>query len=296
MILIEEVLRPDLYTDVDKGIDFCRSIPDAKLNRNIEFHAFWIGDFGRKQSLPIKSFFATQTDNFAKLNLWSTQDLSKNEFLKPFKDKIKFRHWNPIEEAKGTLIENLSDLKASDSRRWVDGDLFRLLVLHKYGGVYFDMDVVFLRDFTPLLDQEFMYKWGPENMINGAIMHLKKESKLTFDLLNELSKRRAIPNSTCWGNDTYMSVRSFNKNWTIFPAAFFNSEWVITPDFYKKYPGMAVGRLEPFKKCEQSFYLFEGAFSWHWHGRWDESIEDGSKWQILELKTNKLLLDKGFLQ
>ena len=38
----------------------------------------------------------------------------------------------------------------------------RLLVLHKYGGVWVDMDVVFLRDFKPLLDQEWMYMWGSE--------------------------------------------------------------------------------------------------------------------------------------
>jgi hypothetical protein len=156
------------------------------------------------------------------------------------------------------------------------------------------MDIVLLRDFAPVLDQEFMYKWGPEiNMINGAVTHLFKNSKLSIDLLKELSTRAASPNTLCWGKDVYVSVWQHNKNWTVFPSAFFNTEWQIKEDFYNEYPGLAIGRLEPFKNCEQSKYLFDRAFSWHWHGRWSEPIEIGSKWQIFENKIEKLLLERG---
>ena len=30
--------------------------------------------------------------------------------------------------------------------------------------------------------------------------------------------------------------------------------------------------------------MFDGAFTWHWHNRWDDVIEIGSKFQILEEK------------
>lgn len=294
MIVINDVQNPDLYYDVEAGYRFCKSIKHQNLEKEVNYHCFWIGDFGRKQALPIKSFFATQSLENARLNLWSTQDLTNNIFLSQFKEKITFRKWDPVAEAKGTILENLPHLKASDERFWVDGDLFRLLVLHKYGGVYFDMDVVFLRDFSPLLNQEFMYKWGVEkNMINGAVMHLEKNSQLSADLLYELSRRHPTPQTTAWGNDVYVAVHQ-KKDFTVFPAAFFNTEWSVTPDSYHKYPGLSSGRLEPFKKCEQSSYLFEEAFSWHWHGRWQEEIEEGSKWQILEERVEKLLTARGF--
>ena len=36
----------------------------------------------------------------------------------------------------------------------------RLVLLHNYGGVYFDADVLLLRDFAPILGQQFLYKWA----------------------------------------------------------------------------------------------------------------------------------------
>jgi hypothetical protein len=294
MIDIDEEKNPLAYYDLDEGVKYCLSIPDKELDKPVNFHAFWIGDFGRKPALPIKSFFATQNTKHATFNLWTREDLSDNEYLKPFRDQIVFREWNPVEEAKGTTIENLPYLNATDNRCWVDGDLFRLLVLHKYGGVYIDMDVVLLRDFGPLLDQEFMYKWGTErNMINGALMHLNKNSLLSKQLLYELSRRSPRPNSTCWGNDVYVTVRSSNKNWTVFPAAFFDSEWQTNPEQFND-RGLYNGLLQPFLKCKHSNFLYNGAFSWHWHGHWKDTIEEGSKWQILEAQIEKLLEVKGY--
>lgn len=292
MIDADEIKNPEFYYDLDKGIEFARNIKSVDLKRPVNFHAFWVGPFGRKPALPIKSFFATQNTEYATFNLWSREDLSNNEYLKPFRDKIIFRKWDPIEEAKGTLLENLPGLTVTDNRCWVDGDLFRLLTLHKYGGVYVDMDIVLLRDFAPLLEQEFMYKWGTEkNMINGALMHLNKESQLSKQLLWELHRRQPVPNSTCWGNDVYVAVRSYNKNWTVFPAAFFDTEWQTSPENFEKC-GLYNGILEPFKKSKQSNFLYEEAFSWHWHGRWGENIEEGSKWQQLESKIDNILRNK----
>jgi len=293
MIDINDVDNPELYYNLKKGYEFCSSIADETLSKPTEYHVVWSGKFDRKQSLPIKSFFATQNFKLAKLNLWSNEDLINNNYLKPFKDLINFRKWDPIEEAKGTILEDYKSLTATDGKFWIDGDIFRLLCLHKYGGVYFDMDVVLLRDFSPLLNQEFMYKWAAEkNMINGAIMHLFKDSKLTKDLLNQLLNTAPTPNSHCYGRDLYTYVRAQNKNWTIFPSTFFNTEWQATPEDTKDYPGLAEG-FKPFQKCNTT-HLFERAFSWHWHNRWGESIEMGSKWQIIEEIIEKKLSSIGF--
>jgi hypothetical protein len=293
MIDINDSDNPELYYNLKKSYEFCSSIADETLLKPTEYHIIWSGKFDRKQSLPIKSFFATQNFKIAKLNLWSDEDLKNNNYLNPFKDLINFRKWNPIEEAKGTILENFKSLTATDGKFWLNSDLFRLLCLHKYGGVYFDMDVVLLRDFAPLLNQEFMYKWGAEkNMINGAIMHLFKGSQLTKDLLSCLQGISPSPNSHCWDRDLYTHVRNNNKNWTIFPSAFFNTEWQATSEDVKEYPGLAEG-FKPFQKCNTT-HLFEKAFSWHWHNRWGESIEIGSKWQILEEIIEKKLASIGF--
>ena len=251
----------------------------------INFNFYWRvpREFGRKQSLPIKSAIVSQNRERTKFILWSNVDLSENEYVKPMLPFIETRIWNVEEQSKNSPLDNAKVLKGviDDPLCYLGGDLFRLLCLHKHGGVYIDMDVVVLRDFAPLLPYEFMYQWGstgthsgePILKQNGAIMRLKAYSQLCHDLLNELAKTPADPNSTCWGTDLYHKVRKFNTNWSVLPCAWFNTEW-----------GMGIPLL-PFQKDKEgnkSSELFDGAFTWHWHNKWDDEIEQGSKFQILE--------------
>ena len=242
--------------------------------------------FERKQLLPIKSYLTTQNLSNTKLVIWSNIDLSNNELIKKYSDNIEFRIYDPIKEAVGTELENREDLLiVNDNKNWAGGDLFRILVLYNYGGLYTDFDVVFLRDFAPLLSQEFMYKWGLEtSMINGAVMRGFKHSPLMIDLIHLIATGNSFPNSTHWSTDLYQRVRDRNKNWTIFPSGFFNSEW---QDMKFNTPGNGEVFL-PFTK--NNFNLYEGAFCWHWHNKWHSTIEDGSKWQILEAKNDAKLL------
>ena len=82
--------------------------------------------------------------------------------IQPYKEYLDLRVWN-AEEAKGTIIEDeVQKLTSEDGKHYLQSDLLRLLALHKYGGVWVDMDIIFLRDFKPILDQEYMYQWGSE--------------------------------------------------------------------------------------------------------------------------------------
>lgn len=68
-------------------------------------------------------------------------------------------------------------------------DAVRFVVLHIYGGVYFDMDVIMLRDMRPLLIGErhdFAERWGGHPFpgdYNTAIMSLSPNSSLSSYLL-----------------------------------------------------------------------------------------------------------------
>jgi hypothetical protein len=276
----------DSVERVKQSLEFAKNLPNTGFNEPTTFHFYWRvpKDFSRKQVLPIKSSIVTQNRSHTKFILWSNIDLSDNEFVKPLLPYIETRIWDLKEESKDTPLHNSNTLKGvvDDPLCYLGGDLFRLLCLHKYGGVYIDMDVVVLRDFEPILQHEFMYQWGstgtgnpnePFLKQNGAIMRLKQKSELSFDLLNELLKTPANPDTTCWGSDLYHKVWQKNKNWITFPCAWFNTEW-----------GMS-RTIQPFKKNfegNESSELFDGAFTWHWHNKWDQPIEDGCKFQILE--------------
>lgn len=272
----------EIYTDGWKALELARSIPDTVYQHKTDLHFMWRvpREFGRKQAACIKSAITTQNLDYINIVLWSNVDLSQNEWIKPIARHIELRIYDPVKEAIGTPLEGMNRiLNRDDDAFWLGGDLFRLLILYKYGGIYSDCDIIFLRDLSPLLEQEFLYQWGTEkDKINGAVMRLFKRSKTANDLLTMIPRMPAGFKSTDWGSTLYGEVRKFNKEFTVFPCAFFNTEWQLFINMGES--------AHPFRCGADSGRDFDGAFTWHWHNKWDDPIEDGSKFQRLESKIN----------
>lgn len=262
-----------------ESLNFASQLPNTDLKKNLHFYWRVPREFSRKQVLPIKSAIVNNCHN-TDIYLWSNVDLSNNIYLQPLLPYIKLKIWNPIEELKNSFLSNKLDFfinhKIDDEKCWLGGDLFRLLCLYKYGGIYIDMDMVVLRDLSPLFLYNFLYQWGssgttqqePELIINGAIMSFNKNNDNLKTILETLTNTQPIQNSFCWGRDLYGKTR--DKDTYVFPCAWFNTEW-----------GFGIP-LEPFKKSPISNELYNGAFTWHWHNKWDDNIEEGSKFEILE--------------
>jgi hypothetical protein len=129
------------------------------------YHTYWRTDlapFGRRQEYTLKSFFATQNPH-SRLVMWSNGDLSGNALLASYvaryPDAFELRVADVRELSKGTPLENSPLLSSSDKKAWLDGDLVRLLVVWRDGGVWVDMDTLLTRDLTPLLEHEFVTQW-----------------------------------------------------------------------------------------------------------------------------------------
>ena len=129
------------------------------------YHTYWRTDlapFGERQEYTLKSFFATQNPH-SRLIMWSNGDLSTNALLASYvaryPDAFELRVADVHELSKGTPLENSSLLESSDKKAWLDGDLIRLLVIWRDGGVWMDMDMLLTRDLTPLLEHEFVTQW-----------------------------------------------------------------------------------------------------------------------------------------
>lgn len=151
------------------------------------FHFWWCDNllpFERKQATSIKSFLSTQPDS--EFILWGSSDFSNNEWIKPLLDKgLQFKVYNPKEEAKNTPVENNPILEyAFHTELCVGADLARNILLYKYGGCYVDLDVIALKDFTFMSNEEFAYAW-PSNVleVNNAVLSINKRSSFATDLL-----------------------------------------------------------------------------------------------------------------
>ena len=280
MVDISLRTHDELYHDWRKALDFCRALPDVSPPEPVTFHMYWrerhgrwwpsIRRFGRKQALPVKAFFATQDLSRASLTLWSDSDLSSNEWLRPFLPRLTLRIYDPAREAQGTALEAHPRIyRQRDSRVYRDGDLFRILVLHNYGGVYADMDTVLLRSLGVFLDREFLYQWQDfDDRYAPALMHLRKGSAFAKALIDGVM---TIPAGKYnWGRENVRRAFAEGHAVAVYPSPFFNTEWQADPGF------------EPFKCTPASANLYEGAFAWHWHNKWDDPIEPGCKFERIE--------------
>ena len=293
MKVYEQTIIPELnseiyykigYESVNLALDIAKKMNDS-YNEDTNFFIYWIGNnITYKHSVVLKSFLATQNLSKCKLFIYSDVDISKNDFFKDYINNvnIEFRIFDVHEESKGTPLENFKhndNIKLHRPNPALESDFFRILMLYKYGGVYIDFDVLFLRDLAPLLQYEFMYQWGSEdNRINGAIMHIKKESKLSKDLIKEILTKDVsyFKGSLSWADELYCKVREYNKDWIVFPGAFFNPEWqhTVVCNFFKDI---------------NNINLYDGSFAWHWHNNYNEIIEPNSKFDILDkIFTSKL--------
>ena len=92
--------------------------------------------------------------------MWSNGDLSGNalpaSYVARYPDAFELRVADVHALSRGTPLENSSLLSSRDEKAWLDGDLIRLLVVWRDGGVWVDIDTLLTRDLTPLLEHEFL--------------------------------------------------------------------------------------------------------------------------------------------
>jgi len=289
----------ELYKDYKTALAFLANINevDYEYPKDITYFHVYSEIKSDKELLCIESYLATQNLDVTKLILWSDYDISENKLIAPYKHLIEMRVYSFNEESKGTILEGNENLEnANDTKHYMKSGILRFLVTYKYGGIWLDMDMVLLRDFKPLLDQEWAYMWGSEMDFSNfgpcaAIMNIHMESQHANICLEEISKTKMVPDSTVLDHILLAKVYSRRK-FSVFPSAFFNTEWQMTNgNGTKTESGW-------FVENDYSTYLFENAFSWHWHNSSykNREIKKGSKFYLLQNKTKNILNAKGIVK
>jgi hypothetical protein len=167
--------------------------------------------------------------------------------------RVEFRQWDAAREAAGGALAGAPFAGARDASNYLVSDLMRVVVLQRHGGVYFDADVLLLRDLGPLLGEEFAYQWGGHcTWANNAVVRLLANSTLAQRLADAIARSpRAAPDSVAWGRDAWAQAAPFLR----FPACFFNPTWGTN------FEGAAASLSD---KAHPGRWL--GAFAYHLHG------------------------------
>ncbi|KAI9283265.1 hypothetical protein BY458DRAFT_496005 [Sporodiniella umbellata] len=251
------------------------------------YHAYWRADLapvGEKQKATLRSFFATQSPNNTVVYLWSNGDLSTSpviqEIQKHVGNRLQTKIYDSRELSKGSPMEGSSHLELKDDSGYLDGDLVRLLVIYRYGGMWFDMDSLFVRDMSPLFEQEWLLQWDcylPAGFpFNGAFMRFHKESPYLCEMLSEISTGPLPrPDTIDWGGYMYYRIyRRLLSNgirpWTVLPWCFADP-MVCSPK--NSMPNA-------FIETEFSEERLLKTFAYHWHNQWKK--EPGSLFRFLD--------------
>lgn len=237
-------------------------LPEYKLfDKDLIFHAYWNGPLSSKHLESIRS---CSIINKKKVILWTEHtDGTSLELLSDIMCFCEIRPFDWHSFMKDTPLHSLE--KPIHKKKPFYSDYVRMALLWRYGGVWFDLDVLWLSPLDGILHKYghliCAYRWERQNYPNQAIfISLEKEDQRLKGLIDILIKRGAFGFQE--GTPLYYSTK---VDLTVLPCAWFDPGW--TNNQFK--------RFFKSQKINESLLkdLQKTSVCYHWHNQWTSDIE-----------------------
>lgn len=251
-------------------------------------HVFWKGYFGRKNMFSLKSFLSTTRTNW-KTYVWldgernisqcAREQIPKLGFIvKPFKWETEIIG-TPFETFLGK--QNPWDIEEGELKKWnrrkIYADWVRLVVLYKYGGLYFDLDTLFIKPIEDVISKhrQFVTTWhGNPRISNNCLMFFYKDSPELIELVHMAVKEKR---AASWFGFKGLTRPTMNKNIDLVHSCYIdycwgckkcNCHWI----FYKA--------NTTFESLYKEIYRL--SYVYHWHNAYFNPISSDSYFTRLE--------------
>lgn len=238
------------------------------------FHCYWDKEIGINQLFSILSCYLTNVkDTNNKIVLWVEYD-PRTYANKPIYSLLskycEIKQFDHMKERIDTPLDG-HDIKSGYlSIPSFYSDYVRLILLSKYGGMWFDLDIIFFRSFDYLFENNdtFVTTWEFFNHPNGPIFWSKNK-----ELIDEIVRRFIKHGCGHLGMQDSFQSRNENQwhfsfesdlNLTVLPCGWFD------PIFIE-----AV-REEKWFENNNNEYFYDEAYCYHWHNRNHLQIEVNS--------------------
>lgn len=299
MILTKEYIESldkKVYQDVDTCLEHFTNLELEKdetfwsqysKDNPLYYHVYWYGKISEKQYACILSYLQTQGWDNTKLIVWIDHENPEN-----LRDEVSimqkyntFKLYKPEELAKGTPFEG-HDFININNPEYIKyrSDFARIMILYHYGGVYFDLDMILLKDLSPLLHMEFCYQWSNiDGRGNNALLSLYKGSDMCVKLMNKYIDQ-VVNKSKPLSLDFNRVIFDKELGLLQLPCALFDPCWILldtnTKSKYSKlldFDGFFKTTNEKLRLKNGTIDMFSGnIFAYHWHSRNDYNIEKDS--------------------
>lgn len=231
------------------------------------FHTTWsskVTAFSETQLATLRSFAATQDLSRTQLIVWIDPSDERELINSPFwqlaahsDDRITYKKidWGFL--ASETPLENAPTDSLSH--------YLHLLILNRYGGVWFDLNTFFIRDMTPLLERDWIAQGNCFTSVEGnpfqgaGLLHFRQNSPYMCELIQAAAAAEEDLATLYYGIYRRILHNGF-KPWAILP-------WCFTdPSQCKK----ANSIQSPFSHSQSQFHQdwLDGIFAYHWHDKW----------------------------
>jgi hypothetical protein len=265
---------PRLYTDHAYYREHFRWQTAGAPTGRVVHHLFWSGVFIKHHELCLKSLLLTQSEPW-EVWLWMPPEtIARNAaFLECLTHlPIVIKPYVPQQEARDTPFERAMQLLIGASPQHISDGL-RLLALWKYGGLYTDIDVLFLRDIRPLLAVELCYQWSFHSWASNSIFNFRHGSAALEALVERCVR---IGSTRSRRSMALEDLRDLPGELHLLPCFVFDPVWIATDSVQVDNP-----YLNHFNEFFESTMLvdfnrfFPESYAFQWHNRWTREIAPG---------------------
>jgi hypothetical protein len=256
----------------------------GNYNKKVIFHAYWNGDLNEKHFYSILScYFFNVYDRNHEIILW-LENNKPNNINKEISKYCEIKNFSIDNEVKNTFLED-------ETIKYVGGltekaNFYRMVLLYNYGGCWFDLDCLFLRNFDPLFknyeNEICLYRWSHQNYPNNAIFislepnSLKMKNNINF----------IIKHDKGWGFQRANLHKRLDMDILILPCSWFDAGWMKTDntefESFKRF-------FEETDKVYNFNNFHKGSFCYHWHNKWKDRIQENCIFiQLIEIIKKQL--------
>jgi hypothetical protein len=268
-------------TDYTETINLATTL-QGEYSKSVIFHCYWHGSLNEKHLYSILScYYFNVHHNKHKIILW-LENNTPNEYNVEIEKYAEIKYFSFNHEINNTnFMPNNFYYNSSLS---FYSDVVRYLLLYNYGGVWFDLDCLILRNFDPIFfnfeNEICVYNWAYENYPNGAI-YISLEPK------SEKMKKNIefiIDRNRGWGFQEASLTYDLPLDMLVLPCNWFDADWMLHPYY--------IGVHNFFENTykQYSFDNFcNGSFCYHWHNQWNNQIHENSIiMQLVKIIQNNL--------
>ena len=262
------------YNDVEGILSLVRE-NNGIGNDNVEpiqyFHCFWKGKVTDLHLMCLQSLKKVHPNST--IFLWTPNALEVQgseswvKIRKVIRDKIilseithdHFKHAN----ASGLYL-NYHSLTSQGEKKGYDhnvayaSDIVRFVVLYLYGGVWFDLDILFTKSLDSIKIKRYVSQWGGEPCGNAAILRLEKGHDIIQNVLGKY-------NPPFYPTSTFRLENDLDI--TILPGSLFDIHWQVTDHNPRGSHLLSFRNWDEFFEMEE-LKLPDEIYGYHWHNRW----------------------------